>query len=177
MAMAFCRNILTKRHGFGSRLLSQPHNCVRFISTVSLTTPRHFSLLPKYTATNSIRGFSASASQEGGDFLYHKHADAALQCIHDKLEGVELDCVEELELREGVLTIDLGSHGTFVLNKHFISKQIWYSSPVSGAQYFNSSSEPRWMSDTLGKDLFTVLSAEMKQACGEAVDFSKCRGA
>ena len=33
---------------------------------------------------------------------------------------------------QGVLTLNLGSHGTYVINKQAPNKQIWVSSPVSG---------------------------------------------
>lgn len=35
-------------------------------------------------------------------------------------------------LVQGVMTIDLGDHGTYVINKQAPNKQIWLSSPVSG---------------------------------------------
>uniref|UniRef100_A0A0G4HTH9 Uncharacterized protein n=1 Tax=Chromera velia CCMP2878 TaxID=1169474 RepID=A0A0G4HTH9_9ALVE len=85
------------------------------------------------------------------------------QCLHDSLEEAEVEELEDLELREGVLTIDLGRLGIFVINKHFLTQQLWYSSPVSGAQYFDFSSNPKWMSQTLKQDLFTVLSTELSQ--------------
>lgn len=51
----------------------------------------------------------------------------------------ELDLIEELEVDltdDGVLTI-AAENGEYVINKHFITKQIWYSSPVSSLKYFN----------------------------------------
>lgn len=33
---------------------------------------------------------------------------------------------------QGVLTLNLGSHGTYVINKQSPNKQIWMSSPLSG---------------------------------------------
>jgi len=38
--------------------------------------------------------------------------------------------------KSGVLTLDLGSHGTYVLNKQPPNKQIWLSSPVSYVSSF-----------------------------------------
>ena len=51
----------------------------------------------------------------------------------------ELDLIEDLEVEltdDGVLTIS-AHNGDYVINKHFITKQIWYSSPVSSLKYFN----------------------------------------
>lgn len=52
---------------------------------------------------------------------------------------MELDLIEDIEVDltdDGVLTI-VADNGEYVINKHFITKQIWYSSPVSSLKYFN----------------------------------------
>lgn len=51
----------------------------------------------------------------------------------------ELDVFENLEVDladDSVLTIT-APNGEYVINKHFATKQIWYSSPVSRLKYFN----------------------------------------
>ena len=50
----------------------------------------------------------------------------------------ELDVLENLEVDltdDSVLTIT-APNGEYVINKHFATKQIWYSSPVSKLKYF-----------------------------------------
>jgi frataxin-like iron-binding protein CyaY len=42
-------------------------------------------------------------------------------------EGVLADLVS---LQQGVLTVRLGKHGTYVINKQTPNRQIWLSSPV-----------------------------------------------
>lgn len=37
-----------------------------------------------------------------------------------------------LEYSQGVLTLELGKHGTYVINKQASNKQLWMSSPVIG---------------------------------------------
>ena len=39
---------------------------------------------------------------------------------------------KKLKLADGVLTVKLNEHGTYVVNKQTPNKQIWLSSPVSG---------------------------------------------
>ena len=61
----------------------------------------------------------------------------AIKMLNDLYE--ELDKMEELEVEltdDGVLTIS-AQNGEYVINKHFVTKQIWYSSPVSTLKYFN----------------------------------------
>ena len=45
---------------------------------------------------------------------------------HDSLAGADTT------LADGVLTVKLNEHGTYVVNKQTPNKQIWLSSPVSG---------------------------------------------
>ena len=45
---------------------------------------------------------------------------------HDSLMGADTT------LADGVLTVKLNEHGTYVINKQTPNQQIWLSSPVSG---------------------------------------------
>eukprot|EP00922_Rhytidocystis_sp_ex-Travisia-forbesii_P009333 GHVS01013600.1.p1 GENE.GHVS01013600.1~~GHVS01013600.1.p1 ORF type:complete len:168 (-),score=34.07 GHVS01013600.1:522-1025(-) len=88
-------------------------------------------LPPEFPLRPALRFFSCSADKT---YLYHKAVDEALQCCFDTLEYANIPSMEELELKDGVLRIEFIS-GTssplaFVLNKHYITQQIWYSSPV-----------------------------------------------
>lgn len=50
----------------------------------------------------------------------------------------ELDLMEDIEVEltdDGVLSIK-AFNGDYVINKHYVTKQIWYSSPVSSLKYF-----------------------------------------
>ena len=42
-------------------------------------------------------------------------------------------CVAEVGYADGVLTLQ-GPRGTLVVNKHYLTQQIWYSSPFVGPQ-------------------------------------------
>lgn len=76
----------------------------------------------------------------------------------------EIGCVQE-----GVLTIGLGSHGTYVLNKQAPNKQIWSSSPVSGPARYDWQ-DGKWVYKRGGIELFQTLSEEMSQLLGTKVD-------
>ena len=80
-------------------------------------------------------------------------ATAELESIADLVDTQISDNTDvdgSVELHEGVLTIDFLSpgRGTFVVNKHTASRQIWYSSPVSQPAYFDADSN--WTSKRLG---------------------------
>lgn len=63
---------------------------------------------------------------------YHQYADETLDVIVDNLEAIgdetEIDGFD-VEYSQGVMTLKLGAHGTYVINKQPPNQQIWLSSP------------------------------------------------
>jgi frataxin len=94
-------------------------------------------------------------SQSGFESL----AEAVLGRVFDALEAAARDDVE-VDLEGGVLTVEVDGVGTYVLNKHGPMKQLWLSSPKSGAHHF-AWSGARWESTRGGADLASLLAAEL----------------
>lgn len=94
-------------------------------------------------------------------------SDSAFESLADSLlaaleEGLGDD--HDAELRGGVLTVD-GGDGTWVVNKHAPMRQVWLSSPRSGARHFAFDAESgQWKDTRGGPDLLTVLSSELDVA-------------
>ncbi|KAI9512649.1 hypothetical protein F5148DRAFT_1161743 [Russula earlei] len=64
---------------------------------------------------------------------YDKLADVAMEELLDELQDIldsHADSSLEVEYHSGVITLDLGQRGTYVINKQPPNKQIWLSSPV-----------------------------------------------
>jgi len=79
------------------------------------------------------------------------------------LEALEAGLGEagDAELQGGVLTVE-GEAGTWVLNKHAPTQQIWLSSPKSGARHYAfEASSGQWRDTRGGADLLTTLSGEL----------------
>jgi len=74
------------------------------------------------------------------------------ELLEDKYPNIDA------ELQDGVLEISAGKN-KFVINKHEPSKQIWYSSTVSGARRFNYL-ESSWV-DNGGNYLEELLLKEL----------------
>lgn len=72
----------------------------------------------------------------------------------------------DVDLEQGILTIDLEGLGTYVINKHAPNKQIWLSSPFSGAAHFSYIDGEGWISPRGGDRLEDVLSAELLRVLG-----------
>ena len=97
-------------------------------------------------------------------------ADAMLGRIQSALEAAGGDL--DVELVEGVLTVETESGGKFLVNKHGPNRQIWLSSPVSGAWHFAwSEMHQGWISTRGGERLEELLGRELSEAAGEAIRF------
>jgi len=67
----------------------------------------------------------------------------------------------EAELQGSVLTVQ-GREGTWVINKHLPTRQIWLSSPRTGARHFAFEPESGLWRDTRdGADLLSTINAEL----------------
>ena len=85
-------------------------------------------------------------------------ADSLLAALEEGL-GAHGDA--DAELQGGILTID-GEAGTWVVNKHAPTSQVWLSSPLSGARHYAfDAAAGRWTDTRGGPDLLTLLSQEL----------------
>ena len=84
--------------------------------------------------------------------------------IEDSL-GDELD----VDLQGGILTIELATGGQYVINKHAPNRQIWLSSPVSGASHFGHEPGRGWISTRGGAVLHELLAQELSAATGTRI--------
>lgn len=83
-------------------------------------------------------------------------ADSLLATLEDALA----DHVDA-ELQGGILTVEAEA-GTWIVNKHAPTQQIWLSSPVSGAKHYAfDAAAGRWQDTRGGDDLLAVLAAEL----------------
>jgi len=104
---------------------------------------------------------------------YHEVADKTMDHLLENLE--ELDEVERLEgydveFHSGVLTLNLGPHGTYVVNKQPPNKQIWLSSPFSGPKRYDYiEDEDEWVYLRDGQTLHGLLSDELSTALGRPI--------
>lgn len=91
-------------------------------------------------------------------------SDSAFESLADSLlEALEegLGNVADAELQGSVLTVEADG-GTWVVNKHAPTKQIWLSSPKSGARHYAFDEASGLWRDTRGPgDLMTTLAGEL----------------
>ena len=63
-------------------------------------------------------------------------ADATLTHLFETIDSTAGDDLD-VDQGEGIVTIELENGGQYVINKHAPNRQIWLSSPVSGAHHFD----------------------------------------
>ncbi len=90
------------------------------------------------------------------DTSFENLADSLLDALEEGI-GDHADA----ELQGGVLTVE-GDDGTWIVNKHAPTRQIWLSSPKSGARhYMFEAGSGLWKDTRGGGDLLATLSAEL----------------
>ena len=98
----------------------------------------------------------------------------AIRTLEKVLEAVETvdNSDSSNNLNEGVLKVEF-PEGTFIMNKHSITKQIWYSSPVIGPAYFEAitAAGNKWYSVKLEKDLYQQFAEDVQKLTGLKIRF------
>jgi frataxin len=95
-------------------------------------------------------------------------ADRMLQHLFTQLDAGLEDA--DIELRGGILTVTLDDGGQYVINKHAPNRQIWMSSPVSGASHYeHDAATGEWRSTRGGDPLVPRLTRELGELTGSAI--------
>ena len=95
-------------------------------------------------------------TQQATEQAFASLADSLLESLEEAI-GVDNDA----ELQGGVLTVQ-GDAGTWLVNKHAPTRQIWLSSPKSGARHYAFDDVSGLWRDTRGAgDLLSTLSDEL----------------
>jgi frataxin len=98
-------------------------------------------------------------------------ASRVLDRFADRLETALAD-VAEVDYEGGILNVALEGGGTYVINKHAPTQQIWLSSPRSGAWHFaRDAASGAWRDTRHGQELAALLATELQSATGVAIDF------
>eukprot|EP00123_Amoebidium_parasiticum_P020326 comp4759_c0_seq1/m.897 comp4759_c0_seq1/g.897 ORF comp4759_c0_seq1/g.897 comp4759_c0_seq1/m.897 type:complete len:184 (-) comp4759_c0_seq1:62-613(-) len=133
------------------------------------------------TATNiqvprlrpAVRSQPYSSTVGVSEQEYHKLADETMHQLTDFFDGLvedEGDSSMDVSYGSGVLTVVLGKHGTYVINKQTPNRQIWLSSPICGPRrydYHHKGNE--WVYSHDGVAMHTLLSNELSKIFGKEI--------
>lgn len=94
-------------------------------------------------------------------------AEGKLIKIADYIEHKDHHSTFDVEYADGILNINVfKTKQVYVINKHSASQKIWFSSPISGANYFSyDESNQKWLDDK-GKELEEFLIKELQNNFG-----------
>jgi frataxin len=97
---------------------------------------------------------------------FHIIADKYLQTLLEYFEEMEEKHDISAELDSGVLSLIMPDDKEYIINKHTPSRQIWVSSPYSGAGYFEPQENeflPKRAPQAAGMPLFEFIKTEFSQ--------------
>lgn len=102
------------------------------------------------------------------DADFESRAEQTLARLAEAIDDAVGDVVD-VEITNGILTIELDEGGQYVINKHAASRQIWMSSPKSGASHFNHHDTDGWVATSGAGTLTHMLAAELSDETGAPV--------
>ena len=95
------------------------------------------------------------------DFL--EISEQELINLADFIEDNDKNSIFDAEYSDGILNINVFASGQiYVINKHSASQKIWFSSPISGANYFAFNQKQKKWLDENGRELKEFLIRELK---------------
>ncbi len=72
-----------------------------------------------------------------------------------------------MSLSQGVLTLLIGDHGSWVINKQGPNRQIWWSSPLSGPRRYEwHHDEDEWVHTRSNGKFLEILRTEVLEVSG-----------
>lgn len=89
-------------------------------------------------------------------------SEKALITLADFIENNDDKSIFDVEYSDGILNIEVfASRKNYVINKHSASQKIWFSSPISGADYFSYDNESQKWLDKNSEELSKILLNEL----------------
>lgn len=103
---------------------------------------------------------------------FHNLVESFLEAIADEIETRDEEMVIDIDLTDGVLTLELDTGQQYVISRHEPSGQVWLSSPISGGLHYDyNEEEEMWELAKDGSRLDELLTKELYQYTGIAFDF------
>ncbi|KAL1500698.1 hypothetical protein AB1Y20_013345 [Prymnesium parvum] len=108
---------------------------------------------------------------------YASLAGVSIDALHEAFDDFADGAPQlqiDVESTGDVLTIAVGSRGTFVINKQSPNKQLWLSSPISGpSRYDFCPSTLRWVHTRDQTPLLDILRDDFETLVGERLSFAR----
>ena len=100
---------------------------------------------------------------------FERQAGKVLDRLMQEIEDQAMDDLD-VDLEGGILSVVLPDGGTYLVNKHTPNREIWLSSPKSGAWHFRHDPDAGWISTRVVEgerpQLHRLLADELAAAIG-----------
>ncbi len=96
------------------------------------------------------------------DATFETLAETEIGFLAERIEDTLGDIVD-VEYHMDVLTLELEDGAQYVINRQTPMKQIWLSSPVSGAWHYGRDEQGVWRATRGGKPLRQLLREELSE--------------
>lgn len=107
---------------------------------------------------------------------FERQAGKVLDRLMQEIEDQAMDDLD-VDLEGGILSIGLPGGGTYLVNKHAPNREIWLSSPKSGAWHFRHNPEAGWIStrevDGTRPQLHRLLADELAAVTGKPLELTE----
>ncbi len=95
------------------------------------------------------------------DFL--KLCESALVNLSDQVETIDNNAKLDVEYSDGILEIVVtATNQTYIINRNSGNQKIWYSSPITGADYFSFDETTQKWCNAKAEELSQKLFLELK---------------
>jgi CyaY protein len=96
-------------------------------------------------------------------------AEQTLEQIAESLEELEALEDADIDMIDGVLTVEFEDGSQMILNRQEAAGQIWLASPEGPAHFGQSGDGDEWLNDKNGEELITVLGRIISNKTGTSV--------
>ena len=101
---------------------------------------------------------------------FNESAEKTIETLFDAIER-ELGDIADVDLEGGILNVELDDGRVYIINKHTPNRQIWLSSPLSGAHHFAlDAGTKEWASTRDSALLHKMLEDELASIKGRPVN-------
>jgi CyaY protein len=97
-------------------------------------------------------------------------AEQTLDGIQNRLSDQRAADDVDIDLIDGVMTIEFEDGAQIILNRQEAAQQIWLSSPEGPAHFGYSEEQDSWVDDRNGDDLYATLARVIERKLGVPVE-------
>ncbi|MEE9494370.1 MAG: iron donor protein CyaY [Gammaproteobacteria bacterium] len=96
-----------------------------------------------------------------------------LETLQERMESVEALEDLDMDLIDGVLTVEFEDGGQMIVNRQSSAEQIWLASPLGPAHFSFDADKNDWLDDKTSVSLKDTLEQAFASKLGQAVHLDK----